>query len=142
MPPAALQRFAQSSLFKRTVLEHIARDLLAMHFAPEASVHGATGGRAVTGGSSKMGCQNPGIQLRKSFLKAFANVFCVGMVSKGNNRGGCMAGCCGAAKPLAPACCLQCSGSAACAGGRRLRRQNAVCMAGGMAARTAGSARA
>lgn len=39
----ALQRFAQSSLFKRTVLEHIAADLLAMHFTPEPSVHGASG---------------------------------------------------------------------------------------------------
>ncbi|KAI3425767.1 hypothetical protein D9Q98_007742 [Chlorella vulgaris] len=36
-----IQRFAQSSLFKRTVLEHIAADLLTMHFKPQdASSHG------------------------------------------------------------------------------------------------------
>jgi len=40
----SVQRFAQSSLFKRTVLEHIAADLLAMHFAPEPSTHGGAGG--------------------------------------------------------------------------------------------------
>ncbi|KAL4423095.1 hypothetical protein ABPG77_004778 [Micractinium sp. CCAP 211/92] len=50
----ALQRFAQSSLFKRTVLEHIAADLLAMHFAPEPSVHGASvfRDRSVRGGQA------------------------------------------------------------------------------------------
>ncbi len=42
--PLSAQRFAQSSLFKRTVLEHIAADLLAMHFTPDPSVHGASGG--------------------------------------------------------------------------------------------------
>jgi len=41
--PLSAQRFAQSSLFKRTVLEHIAADLLAMHFTPDPSVHGASG---------------------------------------------------------------------------------------------------
>ncbi|KAL4458324.1 hypothetical protein ABPG75_013189 [Micractinium tetrahymenae] len=47
-----IQRFAQSSLFKRTVLEHIAADLLTMHFAPEPSVHGAAvfRDRSVRGG--------------------------------------------------------------------------------------------
>jgi hypothetical protein len=39
-----VQRFAQSSLFKRTVLEHIAADLLTMHFKPQdASSHGGKG---------------------------------------------------------------------------------------------------
>ncbi|PRW33251.1 calcium-dependent kinase 17-like [Chlorella sorokiniana] len=49
-----IQRFAQSSLFKRTVLEHIAADLLAMHFTPEPSVHGASvfRDRSVRGGQA------------------------------------------------------------------------------------------
>ena len=38
-----VQRFAQNSLFKRTVLEHIAADLLSMHFSPDPSFHGASG---------------------------------------------------------------------------------------------------
>lgn len=37
------QRFAQSSLFKRTVLEHMAADLLSMHFEPDPSTHGGSG---------------------------------------------------------------------------------------------------
>ena len=38
-----MQRFAQNSLFKRTVLEHIAADLLSMHFMPDPTSHGASG---------------------------------------------------------------------------------------------------
>ncbi|GAB4824010.1 hypothetical protein N2152v2_011056 [Parachlorella kessleri] len=35
-----LQRFGRSGLFKRTVLQHIAQDLVSMHFSVEPSTHG------------------------------------------------------------------------------------------------------
>ncbi|EFN55463.1 hypothetical protein CHLNCDRAFT_35404, partial [Chlorella variabilis] len=49
-----IQRFAQNSLFKRSVLEHIAADLLAMHFTPEPTSHGASvfKERSVKGGQA------------------------------------------------------------------------------------------
>lgn len=38
----AAQRFAQSSVFKRTVLEQIAAGLVEMHFAPDPTAHGGS----------------------------------------------------------------------------------------------------
>jgi hypothetical protein len=40
LPLFRLQRFGQGSIFKRTMLELVARDLIAMHFRPEPSTHG------------------------------------------------------------------------------------------------------
>jgi Ca2+-binding EF-hand superfamily protein len=59
-----IQRFGQTSLFRRTVLEHVARDLVALHYAPGGA---AARNRSLRGGGSARG----GTGLRGFLEKSF-----------------------------------------------------------------------